>query len=290
MVRRRTARRSPAIASLLATLATLAACDLPTGLPSDAEPFTPPLVFERWWAMTKSCSGLSGDLDAVRWYVVPSGTRLSGSDGRPVDAYWQSSGNRIVLKEDNQLYGDLVRHEMLHALLRRTGHPRDAFVGRCAGVVVCTSRCLAEGGPPAAPDPSALPVAPTEIQVAVEIDPAAPSPAFEDGHFRMIVSARNPRTSPVVAQLPPSGDAGPPGSFGYRIFRGDDSGYHWYDMRADAVEVTRFAAGETKRFVFDMRIGENGTRYDLAPGTWRFEGTYGGAWDPSPPTVTLAAP
>ena len=39
-------------------------------------------------------------------------------------------------------------------------------------------------------------------------------------------------------------------------------------VRADAQEVTRFAAGETKRFIFDLWVRRRPTRYDIGPGTW----------------------
>ena len=58
-------------------------------------------------------------------------------------------------------------------------------------------------------------------------------------------------------------------------------------VRADAQEVTRFAAGETKRFIFDLWVRRGPTRYDIAPGTWTFRGAYGESWAPLPPTLTL---
>src|SRR5687767_13898568 len=51
----------------------LAACSslVDPDLPVNARQFTPPPVYARWWAMTQACSGLSGDLASVSWYVVP---------------------------------------------------------------------------------------------------------------------------------------------------------------------------------------------------------------------------
>ena len=102
----------------------------------------------------------------------------------------------------------------------------------------------------------------------------------------MVVTATNPRETPVVVQLPPSADGGPPASFSYSIE--SVSGGQSRDMRADAVEVTRFAPFERKRFIFDFRITAlDLTRYELAPGTYEFNGAYGRVWAADPPTLTL---
>ena len=46
--------------------------------------------------------------------------------------------------------------------------------------------------------------------------------------------------------------------------------------------------GQVRReFVFDARNRDGWDRYDLAPGTWRFEGQYGGAWAAAPPKVSI---
>jgi hypothetical protein len=109
------------------------------------------------------------------------------------------------------LAGDLVRHEMLHALLRATGHRRSAFIVRCSGIVVCIDRCITDGGPAAPPDPNARLVDPKVLRVGVTVTPVAPSSATNGGNFMMIVTAENTDSTPVIAQLPPSGDAGPRG-------------------------------------------------------------------------------
>jgi len=98
----------------------------------------------------------------------------------------------------------------------------------------------------------------------------------------MFVTARNRAGTPVIVQLSPSGDAGPSVSFSY------DIGLSRYDVRADVPEVTRFAALEVKRFIFDFRVGVGDARYYLRPGTFRFNGAYGGVWAPNPPTVTVS--
>lgn len=220
---------------------------------------------------------------AISWYYVPGASTIPHESGLAT-GWWSASGNKIVLAGDARHHGDVVRHEMLHALLRQGGHPRARFIDNCGGVVVCTGTCLTyEGAPP--DDPGAEHVHPSELEISVEIVPTTPRSALLDGHFMMVISARNPAPGAVIVDLPPSGDAGPPVSFGYRTVH--QFGYEQYDMRADAVEVTRFRPGEEKRFIFDFRNRPGDTRYDKPPLTYRFEGRYGDAWATNPPTITV---
>lgn len=264
------------------------ACESPAGIrfPSSAQRFTPPAVYREWWARTEACSGGHASFDAVAWYVVPDAWTLSDVAGAPLGA-WFVSGNRIVLAGNVQEWGDLVRHEMLHAILGPPAgrHPRDTFIQRCGGVVECDQVCSADGGPARSPVPNARFVAPTALDVAVEVVPIAASGSVLGGHFTMIITVRNAATYPVIVQLPPSGDAGPSGSFSYRI---EGSGVtDSYDARAWEPEVTRFGGGETKQFLFDLHNRPGPTRFDLAPGTWRFNGAYGDVWAAAAPTVTI---
>ena len=275
---------------LMLALPLLAACETPIGprLPTNAEPFTPPAVYREWWALTEACSGLQGDFTRIAWFRVPGAESIPLADGTLVNGRWDRVSNRIVLAEESERFGDLVRHEMLHALLQGGGHPRDAFIGRCGGTVVCEALCIKDAGPPQPPDPAATMVAPSVLQIAVELVPAQPSVSVNDGRFRMVVTARNPMAGPVLVQLPPSGDPGPPASFSYDITdRPLSSGYR-YDKRADVPEVSRFAPFETKQFIFDLQIGAGQTRYDIPPGRYWFNGAYGGVWAPTPPTITLS--
>jgi len=102
----------------------------------------------------------------------------------------------------------------------------------------------------------------------------------------MFVTAQNTAANPVIVQLAPSGDAGPSASFSYRIV--GSSSITWYDMRAEVPEVTRFAAFEAKRFIFDFHIGAGDLRYNQSPGTFQFNGAYGGVWAQNPQTVIVS--
>ncbi len=68
--------RAFAVSASLAALAggILTACFAfsPTEpFPPNAVPLAPPIQYGLWWQMVESCSGLSGDLATVRWYVQP---------------------------------------------------------------------------------------------------------------------------------------------------------------------------------------------------------------------------
>jgi len=274
---------------LILALPLLAACETSVGprLPTNAEPFTPPAVYREWWALTEACSGLQGDFTRIAWFRVPGAESIPLADGTLVNGRWDRVSNRIVLAGQSERFGDLVRHEMLHALLQAGGHPRDAFIGRCGGTVVCEALCIKDAGPPQSPDPAATMVGPSALQIAVELVPAQPSVSVNDGWFRMVVTARNPMAGPVIVQLP-SSDAGPGASFSYDITEKQFSSGYRYDMLADVPEVSRFAPLETKQFIFDLQIGAGQTRYDIPPGRYWFNGAYGGVWAPTPPTVTLS--
>jgi hypothetical protein len=120
----------------LGLLATLAACEMlgpPDPLPPSATLVAAPDQYAAWWAKTEACSGLSGDYSQIEWYVVPDALTFETATGAKVGLWSHSSaGIRIVIAgayASNEL---VVRHEMLHALLDREGHPPQYFHDRCA--------------------------------------------------------------------------------------------------------------------------------------------------------------
>lgn len=272
-------KRRTSTAGRLALVLALAACDSPTAprLPAGSVRFTPPSMYRQWWALTEQCSGRQGNYDAISWYVVPDAYTLPGTNR--LGGIWYGD-NRIVLAGayDGISAGDLVRHEMLHALVREGSHPREMFVVRCGGVVVCVEECLTDGGPAPPPDPGARLEPDSTVEVTVDVVPNAPSSGTWDGYFMMIVHAHNPADYPVISRR---------GGFGYLLT--GPGGTVQYDLPVEAPEETRFAAGETKSHIFDFHIVDHlGYAYDITPDTWTFNGSYGTASAVSPPTVVVS--
>ncbi|MFN0181696.1 MAG: hypothetical protein ACKVZ0_23050 [Gemmatimonadales bacterium] len=100
-------------------------------LPPNAVAFEAPALFAEWWARTESCSGQRGNLSEIGWFVVP-GAEFATSRGVKV-ASWSHGGAGVEIVVASDFVNDemVVRHEMLHALLDETGHPRGYFVAKC---------------------------------------------------------------------------------------------------------------------------------------------------------------
>ena len=108
-------------------------CEVPVA-PENAYRVAALPSYATWWTEDVECSGLTGDLQDVEWYVVPA-----DSDG----GFWCEDGpdhtcagewvapHSIYLAGPNKSYPQgyaadewTVRHEMLHELVGRPGHPR----------------------------------------------------------------------------------------------------------------------------------------------------------------------
>jgi hypothetical protein len=253
----------------------LLACETPAAplLVEGAERFEPPPAYRLWWDLTQECAGRVALFSQLRWYYVPDATTII-VDGRHVEGYL-TAGNTIVLAEAAIYNGALVRHEMLHALHDVPGHPRDLFLGRCAGVVVCRGRCLEDAGHPPPANPASPLVGPSELEVGLELRPRPPSRGLYGGYFTLVVTARNPRSDSVIVELAPGPFGEPSVSFEWRM----EDAVSARVGRARALDegVRRFAPGETKRHVFDFNLfdptsGQGG----IGPGTYRISGAYGG--------------
>ena len=275
-------------AAALALLGSLA-CDnlVDPPLPDGAAAFSPPPVYTRWWGMVEACSGISRSLEGVQWYAAPGVLQNPERAGDPVQGYYSLAGNRIVLAADDTINGSTVRHEMLHALLRAVGHPRAAFLQSCGGVVSCGPACLNEAGLPPQPDASTPRVMPDALEVNSELLPLQPNAAVERGLFTFTVSVMNHANHAVVVELPVELGGFQLRSYSFDITKlgnaaGIIGGDQWLDMG-----VTYFAAGETKRYVFDFAAASFGVFFyghlpgqgqagiALSPGTYTFRGAYG---------------
>lgn len=275
-------------------------------LPTGAVRVTPPAVYARWWAMTEACAGVRRDVAEIAWYVVPNvGTFPSPSGGGEAVGYYSRPGSQIVLGERRHLEGGTVRHEMLHALLRdESGHPRRAFLEQCAGVVRCEADCVRDAGaPPTTAGVSRLRT--DDLVLAADLTPVAGAGTpGADAWYTLTVTATNPVPSPVEVALAPLSFAP---NFGYVVTTdpprapqpGEVTAFSYHESTYD-VGVTRFAAGETKRYVFDLHVqrhpapgmvaGGRGGDLLLAPGAYLFRGSYGDGGGRSPAVAATLAP
>lgn len=255
-------------------------------LPADAELFVPPPVYTRWWAMVEECSGVRGSLDKIQWYSAPEQLSNPDNSGDRVEGYWSRASNRIVLSRNRTIDGAVVRHEMLHALVRSGGHPRRWFLQDCGGVVSCPPACVRDAGAPAPWGPGTPTVTPSQLAVTSAVSPASPSSMIDGGLATFTISVRNPFSYPVVVQLPSSSGGGVATSYRYTIRQIPGGGLSSANLAFD-IGVTHFAPGETKRDVFDFvvvsipapsygAISGIGSGITLPPGSYSFRGDYGG--------------
>ena len=97
---------------------------------SKAVKIEPSTQYIGWWNELEACSGLSGDVHAVAFYVVPNDSIIKvGSES--YWGYWIKSGNKIVFAEKWAASEKLVKHEEMHALLQSPLHPQAYFNGPC---------------------------------------------------------------------------------------------------------------------------------------------------------------
>lgn len=264
--------RAFALSASLAALAggILAACFAfsPTEpFPPNAVPLAPPIQYGLWWQMVESCSGLSGDLATVRWYVQPGVQTLQGPGLSDAAGVWFSYGNRILLTESSVTDGPTVRHEMLHALLRSGEgesdiHPKLYFRERCGGIVWCDGPCAIDGGPDPLPPLGAAVIDVRDLLVSAQIVPAVDSGGQTGGYIALVISAQNPRPDPVWVRLAWDPGANPYTSttYGWIGFSGP-GGYMQYGNSVAWIfgDSVAFQAGETQRFAIDINAVPSGT-------------------------------
>ena len=242
-------------------------------LPVDAEQFSPPAVYSTWWKMTEACSALTGSLAGVTWYQT-SRVVYDTQSGDVIAGYWEAGSNRIVLTSSVMMDGGIVRHEMLHALIKRGGHPRGQFLGNCAGTVACERPCAESAGPYPPPPESPIAVSGNSIEVTLAVEPGTPMHGIDDGRFSITMFARNNSAHWITVAPAPGIDV-------QQTFSIDVQGAYGYtssDQRAIDPSQTIFAPHETKRQVFDLVVGDYPIAHQLLPGDYAVRGAFAGWW------------
>jgi hypothetical protein len=108
----------------------------PHDVPDKALRFYPGPITRDGWARIEACAGRQRDIQSVNWYTVPGfmPVELEHHQGGAL-GFWDTYDNRIVVVEAYLDEPWVVRHEMLHAILRRTDHPAEYFERRCGAVI-----------------------------------------------------------------------------------------------------------------------------------------------------------
>ena len=234
-------------------LSLVLACESATAprVPDSAVSFTPPARFALWWRLTQACSGITRDFASVSWYFVPK-TRTLSYQGQRVDAYWIGDPDRIVLADSLRDDGPTVRHEMLHVLLHRNGHPREAYLEACGGVVACNGACALEAGLYGSPPATAPELQSRDVDTRVDVFAPLPGEVSDSGAVAVLITAGNPRTEPVFVRLAPRelGDFQYP-TFGVVADYDDPARIAKLHIEWSGSDRFALGAGERRRWVWE---------------------------------------
>ena len=173
------------------------------------------------------------------------------------------------------LDGAIVRHEMLHALLGKAGHPRKQFLGKCLGTVVCQGACIRDAGPYSPPSETPIHMRGDSLEISVDIEPRNPTSAHDGGFFTVTVLVRNPSSHWVTIPNYYSqyfADIDSTKTFEFDL-RGPAGGIGGGEIGFDPSERI-FAPGEIKKQVFDFAIGNDFVAHKLPPGKYIARGGY----------------
>jgi len=246
-----TSQSSPRLATLLTgalfvLLGTASACDAPTvfEFPRNAIPWSPPVQYDFWWALTEACAGRQGNLRDVQWYLWPEPGAIP-FDGKLYDGYWWPRDNRIMLASGATDDGQVVRHEMLHQLLQLDGHPPEYFDQRCEGIVKGTGASSSATADPALVA-HAFSFGPEMLGISLSTLPSRPRASVNNGWFVLDVQATNPTSDPVWVPLEPFLDGYK--GLGFTVDGEGRSG--GFDMPKEYRIF--FAPGQRRHFYFDL--------------------------------------
>ena len=218
--------------------------------PPNAVRVTPPPQYRVWWEVVERCSGYSADFAAVTWHRVPIGEGLTVR-GESAAGAWFASGNAIAIGDGWRTVGSLVRHEILHAILRTGTHPREYFREACGDEVMCGRDCLG-----AVVLANAIPLAIEQLNVDATLFPRYPSLGRDDGYAAVVVRVRNPYHVNAFVNAHRFSQATCP--VGFVITSLSDAQRHDEDCRALRYNASDarvyFKPGEMRHLVFDLNL------------------------------------
>ena len=217
--------------------------------PPAAIAFTPPPEYRVWWEVVESCSGRQASYDAVGWFRVP-GFHLAVK-GESAAGVWFASSNRIALADGWRYNGSLVRHEMLHAVLRTGSHPTEYFHGACADEVICGRDCMKSTALK-----HAIQVSVDALEVDAALFPLEPSLGAYDGKATVVVRVRNPTNANAFVTAQRFSEASC--AVGFSIASVSDPGRVDSECRYLAYNVSDarvyFRPGETRKLLFNVDL------------------------------------
>jgi hypothetical protein len=218
--------------------------------------------------MVEGCSGSTAGFADVRWYMVPGSSFQI--DGITAGGYYSRDDNYIVLSDTSAAYSASVRHEMLHAIIRKPGHPRDYFLEKCAAVVRCEGSCVADAGNWTAPSPfEVLAAESLAVTSVVTLSAEADGQRWMSLH----VFATNPRGDAVMVT-----PIGTQTTFNASL-SSDASSFNDNVLPGDPSELY-FAPNAAKHWFFDVRVADAAGRYSILPGEYVARGGFGQHFGP----------
>lgn len=178
----------------------------------------------------------------VTWYST-DGLLIKYEDHWALGAYRQWP-DRIALAYPDR--GPTARHEMLHAILERGGHPLEKFAGDCDGFVNFDPP-EGYGGTEEEQRTAVTMRADSALTVSAATVPAVPQLSQYGGHFAIILTVTNnskrnvwvPITQPIFAQYT------------------DSLGLLHANFNRTPTRVF-FRAGQTRRVLLDAQIRKTG--------------------------------
>lgn len=218
-------------------------------LPERAERFAAPAAYRNWWSVTQQCSGLTGDFDAVTFYRVPGSSAFVLPTGGQANGAWYSNGNIIVVAGDSAYSGEIVRHEMLHALIGAvSGHPVAYYGSKCGGVVACANSCASEvaASPPLIDSNSPL-IDASGLQIEASVTPSDLVAGKSSGFMTLRMRITNPHAFSVRVRLAPSGSGST-----YSVFGVNFNGSRRSDLQFGS--VIELPANGSRSRAFDQVI------------------------------------